>query len=92
MADRIATIREMLETEPDDPMLRYSLAFELAKIGEEDEAIEWYARCLEVDPDYHYAAYHQARTLDAAGRTDDAIAAARAQLPRAQAAGDGKAA
>ena len=36
MPDRIAKIREMLEQDPKDTFLRYSLAMEQEKIGEHD--------------------------------------------------------
>lgn len=92
MSDRIDTIRRMLESEPDDAFLSYSLGYELAKAGEEDEALQWFDRALEVDPDQHYAAFQKARALDALDRTEDAVAVARAQAIRAQADGDAKAA
>ena len=92
VSDRIDTIRRMLESEPDDAFLRYSLGYELAKAGEEDEAIQWFDRALEVDPEQHYAAFQKARALDALDRTEEAVAVARAQATRAQAGGDAKAA
>jgi tetratricopeptide (TPR) repeat protein len=92
VSDRIDSIRQLLESEPDDAFLRYSLGYELAKLGREDEAIEWFDRALEVDPDQHYAAFQKARALDALDRSEEGVAVARAQATRAQAAGDAKAA
>lgn len=92
MSERIDSLRQLLETEPDDPFLHYSLAFEVAKTGDADAALDGYRRTLELDPDYHYAAFQSARVLQEEGRDEEAIAMLRAQIPRAEAAGDGKAA
>ncbi len=92
MSDRIDTIRTMLEAEPDDAFLRYSLGYELAKADRHDEAIEWFDRALESDPDHHYAAFQKARSLEELDRADEGVAIARAQARRALQAGDAKAA
>lgn len=91
MSERIDTIRRMLEDEPNDPFLRYSLGYELAKADQHDEAIQWFDRALEADPDHHYAAFQKARALDELDRGEEGVAVARAQAARARAAGDAKA-
>ena len=88
----IETLKKLLSAEPNDPFLLYGLAQEHAKLGEHDAAVAAYRRCLEADPGYVYAYYHMARVLEAAGRTADAIDAAKTGLAAARQAGDQKAA
>ncbi len=92
VSDRLETLRSMLESEPDDPFLRYGMGFELAKLGRHEEAAAWFDRTLEIDPDHHYAAFQKARALEELGRAGDGAAIARAQGERAARSGDAKAA
>lgn len=89
--DRIAQLHRLLEAEPDDPFCLYSLGMEHAQRGEHDEALGWFDRVLAVDPAHHYAYYHRARTLEEAGRTDDALETAQTGLASARRDGDAKA-
>lgn len=73
---RIEKIQSMLEKEPDDPFLNYSLALELAKLDRFDESVARFDHLLSVAPDYVAAYFHKGKTLAAAGR----VAAARAAL------------
>lgn len=92
MSDRLETLRSMLQSEPDDPFLRYGMGFELAKLGRHEEAAGWFDRTLEVDPDHHYAAFQKARALEELGRPAEGAAIARTQADRAARSGDAKAA
>ena len=78
----------MLEAEPKDAFCLYSMGQEHAKQGAFLEAVQWYDRTLEADPDYCYAYFHKARSLEELGRIDEAGAALRAGIERARAAGD----
>ena len=86
--ERIALLRKMLDAEPTDAFCLYSMGQEHAKQGALLEAVQWYDRTLEADPDYCYAYFHKARSLEELGRIDEACAALRAGIERARAAGD----
>ncbi len=89
---RIERLEKMLAADPRDTFVLYGLAQEHAKAGAHARAIECFDRCLAIDPHYHYAYFHKARALEAAGRTRDAIATIRAGLAAAGQAQDEKAA
>ncbi|MEM9065135.1 MAG: tetratricopeptide repeat protein [Planctomycetota bacterium] len=88
----IDQIRSMLESDPDDAFLRYALAQELAKAGEHDEAIAEYDRVIAIDAHEHYAYFHKARSLEACGEIEQAIATLEAGLNIATADAEQKAA
>jgi tetratricopeptide (TPR) repeat protein len=88
---RIDRIRQMLEKSPEDADLRYMLAQELAKGGDHAGAVVQYDACIESSPDYLYAYFHKASSLQSAGDLPGAKAALETGLQRATAAGDPKA-
>ena len=90
--DRIALLRKMLEAEPTDAFCLYSMGQEHAKQGALLEAVEWYDRTLNADPDYCYAYFHKARALEQLGKQEDAVATLRLGLEHARACGDSHAA
>ena len=92
MTDRIAQLEKLLDADPKDTFCLYGLAQEHANKGEMDQAIEYYDRTIEVDPDYCYAYFHKAKCLEAADREDAAIETLRTGLERAETVGDQKAA
>lgn len=81
-------LEKLLAADPDDAFVLYGLAQEHAKQGNADRAVEFYDRCLKIDPAYCYAYYHKARTLDALARRDQAITTLKAGAKQAQAVGD----
>jgi tetratricopeptide (TPR) repeat protein len=91
MPDRIAQLKELLESEPDDVFCLYSLAQEYGKAGDLEDAIVYYDRTIETDPNYCYAYYHKARALEEMDEVERAVATLRTGLERARAAGDVKA-
>ena len=72
MPTRIETLQELLEANPDDCFLRYGLAQEHIKAGEQIEAIAQFEKILEISPDYQAAYYHAGKTFEKLGRADDA--------------------
>jgi len=86
--DRLAQLTAMLETSPDDAFCLYGLAHEYTKRGDAAQAIQYFDRTIEIDPDQCYAYYHKARVLDDEGRTDAARTAARLGADRARVCGD----
>ncbi len=91
MADRISQLKMLLEQEPNDPFCLYSIAFEYTKAGDTENAIAYYDRAIEADPDYCYAYYHKARALKESGDVAAALEVLKIGLERATASGDNKA-
>lgn len=81
-------IHKLLEAEPDDVFLNYSLAMELTKQGSVDQALEAFSRVLELDSTYTAAYYHQAKTCIEAGRHDQARDILATGMSTAKAAND----
>lgn len=92
MADRIAQLKAILESEPNDPFCLYGLAMEYAKLGDMQQAIAWFDRTIAADPNDCYAYFHKARCQEQAGDAAGAIATLEAGLARAKSCGDVKAA
>lgn len=88
---RIDQLHRLHEADPQDADVLYMLAQEHAKEGGHDEAVEWYDRCIEAKPDYLYAYFHKARSLQAAGDAEAALDAASEGLERANQTSDAKA-
>ena len=61
MTDRVAAIQKLLEKDPDDVFLLYSLGMELASADRPAEAVAAFRRCIEIDDDY-LPAYVEAGT------------------------------
>ena len=91
----IAQLEKMLAADPRDAFVLYGLAQEHAKAGGEaghGAAVEYYDRCLAVDPAYCYAYFHKARSLVALGLVSRAVATVQAGIAAARGAGDAHAA
>src|SRR5512139_4073583 len=68
----MAKIEQMLQADPQDVFLNFSLAMEYAKEGRTAEAVQQFARVTELDPNHVSAYYQQANALVALGRSEDA--------------------
>jgi tetratricopeptide (TPR) repeat protein len=58
-SDRIEKLRRMLQNEPNDPFLLYSMAMEHRKLNQPAEALQHLERVLQIDPGYCYAYYQR---------------------------------
>lgn len=85
-------LEKLLAADPSDTFVLYGLAQEHAKRGEFSRAVEFYDRCLQVDPAYCYAYFHKARALQSQGNVAEALAAVQAGIAKARATGDAHAA
>ncbi len=56
-------IEAMLESEPNDTFLRYSLAMEMSAEGEVDSALEEFAKLCHIDPPHVPAFFRSAQLL-----------------------------
>ena len=89
--NRMAQLEKLLAAEPLDTFVLYSLGQEHAKAKNHAAAVEWYDKCLAVDPLYAYAYFHKARALEAAGNIEAAIKTLREGLTAARTGKDQKA-
>ncbi len=88
---RLDKLMKLLESEPDDPFVLYAIAQEKAGVQQWTEAIEFYARCLEAEPEYCYAWYHKAVAERESGDVEAAVRTLEEGVRVAQRAGDSKA-
>lgn len=91
----IAQLEQLLAADPRDAFVLYALAQEHAKLATSEGhrgAIGFYDRCLAVDPAYHYAYFHKAKSQEAIGDQAGAVETLRYGLAAARKSGDGQAA
>ena len=87
----VEQIEKLLEAEPDDAFLNYSLAMALVKEDRINEGLARFERVFEIDPNYCAAYYHQGKTYLESERYDEAREILRRGMEAAQRAGDGHA-
>lgn len=75
MNSRIEALRSMLQANPNDCFVRYGLAQEHVKAGDDAAAVEELARILEIDSTYQAAYYHAGKAYQRLGRMAEARAA-----------------
>lgn len=88
MSDRIDAIRKMLDAEPGDVFLHYSLGMELASAERYGEAARAFRRCIELDESYLAAYVEWGKALRSAGDLAGAREAFTAALNLAAEKGD----
>jgi len=84
----ISALEKLLGTPRDGALLRYSLGLEYAKSGDHARAVEYFRNALDKDPRYSAAWKALGRSLEAAGRADEALEAYRRGIEAARAKGD----
>ena len=89
MTDRIDAIRKLLDEDPSDVFLHYSLAMECVVADRTDEALAAFEACRTLDPNYVPAYVEAGKCARAAGQTDLARGLFQAALELAKSAGDG---
>jgi Flp pilus assembly protein TadD len=85
---RIDQITKMLESEPDDVFLNFTLGLELAKGERREQAVSQFQRVIELKSDYSAAYLAMARCLIDLDRRDEARTALEKGAAVAQEAGD----
>ena len=86
--DRIAKLKEYLQTSPTDSFLQHALALELIKEGNDAEARLLFEDILSRDPQYVGSYYHLAKLLERIGETELAISWYEKGMAAAKQAGD----
>lgn len=69
---RMAKIERMLQDDPNDVFLNFSLAMEYVKEHRPDDAARQFARVIDLDPDHVAAYYQQANLLVGMNRNQEA--------------------
>lgn len=67
---RIEQLTQLLENQPEEPFLLFALAKEHINMGQPEEALGWFAKLEQTDPDYVGMYYHYGKTLQSAGQRD----------------------
>jgi Tfp pilus assembly protein PilF len=86
--DRIAKLKEYLQSSPTDSFLQHALALELIKEGNDAEARLLFEDILSRDPQYVGSYYHLAKLLERIGETELAISWYEKGMAAAKQAGD----
>jgi Flp pilus assembly protein TadD len=73
-SERIRELEELLQDEPDDPLLRLTLGKEHLEAGNAADAVPHLERAVAVDPKYTVAYRYLGAALEKAGRSADAAA------------------
>jgi len=87
-AERIASFRKLLASDPNDPMLHFGLGTALLRTNDPTEAATAFEATLRLDPNYTAAYRELGRALEALGRSEDALEAWRRGIEVAQRTGD----
>ncbi|MEO6313906.1 MAG: hypothetical protein ABIU63_11235 [Chitinophagaceae bacterium] len=86
--DRVARIRELLKTTPEDDFLQHALALEYVKEGDDALARQTFETILNRNAGYVGSYYHLGKLLERTGETGPAIAWYEKGMVVAKAAGD----
>ena len=70
--NRVEALQQILAQNPANPLARYGLALEHVKAGDYEAAVGEFRALLDADPDYTYAYFHAAQTLEKVGRIEEA--------------------
>ena len=71
-AERLATLKQILDANPNDAFARYALGLEYSNSGDTDAALAEFQCLLAAHPDYTNGYFMAAQTLVRADRTADA--------------------
>lgn len=91
-SSRIEALLRMLDRGQDSALLRFSLGNEYRAAEQHDEAIAHLEQAVKLDPAYSAAWKLLGRSLECAGRADDAMVAWRSGIEAAKHKGDRQAA
>lgn len=88
MPTRLEQLLELLESQPDEPFILFALAKEYETRNDVDEALAYYEKTLQKDPDYLGAYFHRGQLLAESGEPQLAIECFDLGIARARATGD----
>jgi tetratricopeptide (TPR) repeat protein len=70
---RLEQLLDMHRQNPKDSFLLFALAKEYEKLGKEEDALEWYQKLQQLDPDYVGVYYHLGKLFEEKGETEKAL-------------------
>ncbi len=88
MSSRIEALLSILKSSPENCFVRYGLAQEHVKAGDDAAALAEFARILEIDASYQAAYFHAGKAYQRLGRLDEARAVFERGVEVATASGD----
>lgn len=83
--DRLDTLLQFYEEDPDDSFTRFAIAQEYMKRDETERALTFLEDLMADDPEYTGTYYHLAKLYEQLGRREDALATYRKGVEQAQA-------
>ena len=86
--NRIETLKGLLKDNPNDSFLRYALALEYIKLGQNDEAVQAFEAVRNTDPEYLATYYQLGQLYQKLGQKHDAEKTLRTGITVATRAGD----
>ncbi len=85
---RLELLKDFLQEKPNDPFLKYALAKEYEKGGEEATAIAMFEALIDEHPDYVGTYYHLGKIYERKGDFEQAISIYENGMTEAKKAGD----
>ncbi len=85
---RLQQLLNFLETEPDDPFLKYALATEYLSGNDAETALRYFEDLVNNHEDYVGTYYHLGKLLELLSRKDDALKIYRKGMEISRKAGD----
>lgn len=86
--NRLEQLLNFYEENPDDAFVRYCIALEKVKTGEQDEGLKWYNDLIDDHPDYIATYYHLGKLHEEMGNQELAVEIYAEGLKVAQRIGD----
>ena len=74
MQDRLESLLQFYEEDPQDPFTRFGLAREYQKRGDIGRALEFFEGLVDTDPEYVGTYYHLGKLYEQEGRKEEAKA------------------
>lgn len=86
--DRLEQLLQLLESSPGDNFITFAIAKEHEKYGREQEALNWYLKLRDEQPEYIGTYYHLGKLYERLGQAEDAFRTYQSGMKAAQKAGD----
>ncbi len=87
-SQRLIQLQGLFLAQPNDSFVLFALAKEYEKLGQPAQALEYYLKLQQTNPDYLGLYYHLGKLYEILNQTDKAIATYQDGMVRAKAAGD----
>lgn len=85
---RLQKLLDFLESEPNDPFLKYALATEYFNVKDYDKALQYYQDLVANHPDYVGTYYHLGKLYEITDRKENAIMTYRKGMEISRKVGD----